>query len=208
VLRPRLLLLDEPFGALDPTTRQAMRSLLRSLLAGQATATVCVTHSPLEALAIGDRVAVLERGRIEQEGAPGDLLRHPRSPVVARFLGINFFRGTIARRDGAGLVEIRTESGAIAAVDPGGDDDVFAAVDPRHIVLARTAPTGSARNVFQGSVAEISPEPPTGERVRVALSTEPPLVAELTAEAVAALELRVGTPVYAAFKATGVSPYR
>ena len=208
VLRPKLLLLDEPFGALDPTTRQTMRRLLRSLIADQGVTTLCVTHSPLEALAMGERIAVMERGRIVQEGTPGDLLRRPRSPVVAQFLGINCFRGTIGRRDGTGLVEIRTESGSITAVDPGGDEEVFATVDPRDIVLATSAPTGSARNVFSGVVAEISPEPPTGERVRVALSTEPPLVAEVTAEAVSALGLRVGAPAFAAFKATGVTPYR
>ena len=208
VLRPRLLLLDEPFGALDPSTRQAMRRLLRALVAEDQVTTVCVTHSPLEALAIGERIAVLERGRIIQEGTAAELLRRPRSPVVARFLGINCFRGTIGRRDGAGLVEIRTESGTIAAVDPGGDAEVLATVDPRDIVVALDAPSGSARNVFRGAVAEISPEPPAGERVRVALDTEPPLVAEVTAEAVAALGLRVGMPVFAAFKATGVTPYR
>ena len=208
VLRPRLLLLDEPFGALDPATRQAMRRLLRALVAEERVTTVCVTHSPLEALAIGERIAVLEHGRIVQEGTAAELLRRPRSPVVARFLGINCFRGTIGRRDGTGLVEIRTDTGSIAAVDPGGDDEVFATVDPRDIVVALDAPSGSARNVFRGVVAEVSPEPPVGERVRVALATEPPLVAEVTAEAVEALGLTVGLPVFAAFMATGVTPYR
>ena len=208
VLDPELLLLDEPFGALDPGTRRAMRGMLKAALAARRVTTVCVTHSPMEALALGERIAVMERGRIVQEGMPGDLLRRPRSSVVAEFLGLNFFRGSIGARHDDGLVDVRTAAGTITAIDPGGDAEVFVAVNPREIVLSLERPAGSARNVFGGTVVEIAPEPPAGERVRVAVATAPPLVAELTQSAVAALGLAPGSAVFAAFKATGVVPYR
>lgn len=208
VLEPALLLLDEPFSALDPGTRRGMRTQLKAALSAHRATTICVTHSPMEALALGERIAVMERGRIVQEGMPDDLLRRPRSSVVAEFLGLNFFRGSIAARHDEGLVDVRTAAGTITAVDPGGDAEVFVAVNPREIVLSLEHPAGSARNVFEGRVAEIAPEPPAGERVRVALASEPPLVAELTRSAVADLRLAPGARVYAAFKATGVVPYR
>ena len=207
-LEPDLLLLDEPFSALDPGTRRAMRALLRSALAGRRAATICVTHSPMEALALGERIAVMELGRIVQEGLPDDLLRRPRSSVVAEFLGLNFLRGSIAARHDGGLADIRTSDGTITAVDPGGDAEVFVAVNPREIVLSLERPAGSARNVFEARIAEIAPEPPLGERVRVALASAPPLVAEVSRSAAAELRLAPGGRVFAAFKATGVVPYR
>ena len=207
-LEPELLLLDEPFSALDPGTRRGMRALLKSALAGRRAATICVTHSPMEALALGERIAVMERGRLVQEGMAGDLLRRPRSSVVAEFLGLNFFRGSIAARHDEGLVDIRTSNGMVTAVDPGGDAEVFVAVSPREIVLSLERPAGSARNVFEARIAEMAPEPPAGERVRVALASAPPLVAEVSRSAAAELRLAPGGVVYAAFKATGVVPYR
>jgi molybdate transport system ATP-binding protein len=208
VLEPALLLLDEPFGALDPGTRRAMRGLLKHALAGRRVITICVTHSPMEALALGGRIAVMEGGRIVQDGLPDDLLLRPRTSIVAEFLGLNFFRGSIGARHDGGLVDVRTPAGTITAVDPGGDAEVFLAVNPREIVLSLERPAGSARNVFEGRVVELAPEPPAGERVRVALASAPPLVAELTRSAVAALGLVPGAAVFAAFKATGVVPYR
>ena len=80
-------------------------------------------------------------------------------------------------------------------------------MSPREITLFRERPAGSAQNVFRGPIIELVPEPPAGERVRVVLGTRPTLVAEVTREAVAALELRAGLQVYATFKATGVNRY-
>jgi molybdate transport system ATP-binding protein len=84
---------------------------------------------------------------------------------------------------------------------------VYLTVSPREITLFRTPPDGSAQNVFGGAVLEMVPGPPGGERVRVVLDTRPLLVAEVTRQAVAALSLKEGMRVYAAFKATGVHLY-
>jgi molybdate transport system ATP-binding protein len=158
-------------------------------------------------MVFGDRVAAIEGGRLTQVGTRDDLLRRPRSPYVAAFLGINLLRGSIVERAN-GVARLRTEHGEVTVVDPGGGGEVFAVVNPREIALFRESPSGSAQNCFRGAVAELIPEPPNGERVRVALDTTPPLVAEVTDQAVVSLGLREGMDVYASFKATGVEVFR
>ena len=207
VLEPDLLLLDEPLSALDLRTRQTVRGELRRLFASLRGVTIYVTHHPMEAMMLGDRIAALEQGRLTQVGTRDELLRRPRSPYVAAFLGINLLRGSIVGRQ-AGMARIRTAGGEISAVDPGGDEDVFLVVHPQSIALFHVPPGGSAQNTFVGPIVEIVPEPPHGERVRVVLGTKPPLVAEVTDRAVEQLGLREGVEVHATFKATGVDVFR
>jgi molybdate transport system ATP-binding protein len=207
VLDPALLLLDEPLSALDLQTRREVRTELRAILASLSCVTMYVTHSPFEALAFGRHIAVLDAGGLAQWGSGTELLRHPRSPYVAEFMGLNFFQGRIESRVD-GLARVITEEGTIAATDPGGDDDVFLAVDPREITLHVDSPSGSMQNVFRGRIVELIAEPPRGERLRVILDTRPPLVAEVTRPAAELLGLREGLPVFATFKAVGVTVYR
>ena len=205
VLDPAVLLLDEPLSALDLRTRRSVRGELRRLLRGLPCRTLYVTHNPVEAMFFGERLAVLERGRITQTGTRDDLLLHPRSAYVAELVGTNLLYGATDRRHAA--AEIRTGGGAIAVGADAAEGDVFATVSPREITLYRERPDGSAQNLLTGPILELVPEAPGGERVRVALGTTPPLVAEVTREAVAALELREGMVVHAGFKATGVRTY-
>lgn len=206
VLSPRLLLLDEPLAALDLQTRRQVRGELRRLLRELGTTTLYVTHSPLEALLFGDRIVVLEAGRISQIGDRDDLLRHPRSRYVAELVGTNFFAGRAASA-GAGTT-VRTADGDLAIAGADEPGDFFLTVDPRHITLHTHHPEGSAQNVLAGPIVELAPEPPGGERVRVVLGTRPPLVAEVTREAVGSLGLAEGMTVHASFKATGIRAYR
>jgi molybdate transport system ATP-binding protein len=208
VVEPRLLLLDEPLSSIDPAARASLRGTLKRVLAERRVTTIYVTHSPLEALALGGRLAVMNDGKVVQAGMPAEILQRPRSEAAGAFIGTNFFRGTLGTRDGSGLVAIRTARGQLLAADPGLEGDVFVAIDPREIVLSREAPAGSARNVFRGRVVEIAPEPPRGERIRVALATEPPLVAEVTRQALEALGVTEGAEIFAAFKATALEPYQ
>jgi molybdate transport system ATP-binding protein len=209
-LDPAVLLLDEPLSALDLRSRRTIRSELRTVLRSLTCATVYVTHSPMEALVFGDRITVLADGHASQSGTPEQLLRHPRSSFVAEFMGVNFFQGRIVGRDDSGVARFRSDMGDLAVMDlePAGDEAAFVAVSPHEITLHRQPPDGSARNVFMGRVTEMVPEPPHGERIRVALATRPPLVAEITRQAAHGLNLAEGTVVYASFKATGVVPYR
>jgi molybdate transport system ATP-binding protein len=206
VLDPLLLLLDEPLAALDLGTRRQVRSELRELLRTLGCVTLYVTHSPLEALLFGDRIVVMEAGRVSQVGSREDLLRHPRSRYVAELMGTNLFAGVPA--PAVGLATLRTGDGDIVVTAPDERSELFVTVDPTRITLHPEPPGGSAQNVFAGPILELAPEPPSGERVRVMLGTRPPLVAEVTREAVTELGLREGTSVYAGFKATGVRTYR
>jgi molybdate transport system ATP-binding protein len=204
VLEPRVLLLDEPLSALDVQTRRAIRGELRRLLAELPCSTIYVTHSPAEALAIGERITVLEGGRVSQQGSREDLMRHPRSAYVAEFLGVNFIRGCLSAGERRPVVRIAHSHGELFLADAGAESDVAIVVHPREITLSLESPGGSARNVFVGSIEEIVPEPPAGELARVSLATTPPLIAEVTRQAVEALGLRPGMRVHASFKAAGV----
>ncbi|HEX3236001.1 MAG TPA: ABC transporter ATP-binding protein [Gemmatimonadales bacterium] len=207
VLSPRLLLLDEPLSSLDLQTRRVVRGELRALLQRLSCATVYVTHSPVEALLFGDRIVVLEGGRVAQAGSREELLRYPRSPFVAELVGTNLFVGRLGDSIPGSRVAIRTAEGMVTIEESTGPGSVYLTVSPREITLFGATPGGSAQNVFSGAVREIIPEPPGGERVRVVLDTRPALVAEVTPEAVAALGLHEGMQVHAAFKATGVRVY-
>lgn len=208
VLRPRLLLLDEPLAALDLQTRSRVRGELRALLASVSCTTIFVTHNPLEAVVFGQRIAVLEAGRIVQLDTPEILLRQPRSPYVATFMGVNLFQGLSCIRHPGGLSKIETADGFVLVSGAESSGKQFLAVSPQEITLYRESPPpGSAQNVYRGPILELIPEPPFGERVRVVLGTRPQLVAEVTRAAVDRLGLAEGGDVYASFKATAVSAY-
>ncbi len=207
ILQPRLLLLDEPLSALDLQTRQQVRTELRHILSGLSCITVFVTHNPFEAMVFGQRIAVVDRGRIVQIGSREELLRHPRSRYVAGLMGVNLFRGRVVAHDGSGLAAVETPEGRLYISVQDARGEIFVAIDPHEVTIHTASPTGSAQNVFSGRIVELVPDPPFGERVRVVLDTRPPLVAQITARAVQALALQEGMNVYASFKATAVSVY-
>ena len=204
VLEPRVLLLDEPLSALDVQTRRSTRGELRRLLAELPCTTLYVTHSPAEALAFGEEITVLERGRVSQKGTRDDLMRHPSSPYVAEFLGVNYLRGTSVA-DGAGAIaRITHPGGHLWVTESATAADSAVVVHPREITLSLGEPGGTARNVFAGAIEEMVPEPPAGDMLRISLATSPPLIAEVTRQAVDSLGLRPGLRVFASFKAAGV----
>ena len=95
ILNPRVLLLDEPLSSLDPSLRDEMRSLIRSLQRDTGITTLVVTHDQSEAVALADKVALLLDGRLAQHGPPEDFYRRPATQAVARFFGgTNFIPGT------------------------------------------------------------------------------------------------------------------
>jgi len=93
-VEPKVLLLDEPFGALDAKVRRELRRWLRHLHDDVGITTVFVTHDQEEALEVADRIAILNKGKIEQIGTPEEVYEHPKSPFVLQFLGnVNLFHG-------------------------------------------------------------------------------------------------------------------
>jgi molybdate transport system ATP-binding protein len=203
---PRLLLLDEPTASLDVRARSELRPLIRSILEGFAGVRVLITHDPVEAMTVADRIVVMERGEVTQRGTPGDLRNAPRTPYVADLVGVNLFAGRLEPLDeGAGRVV--TGAGDVVVPWPadlrrGSVDGVLGVLRPSDVVLHTAEPEGSARNTVRGRIAEIAIE---GERARVRLSGEPSVVAEITLGSVARLGLREGATVWASFKAVEVA---
>ena len=198
VSEPRLLLLDEPLAALDAATRAEVRRDLRRHLAGFDGTRLLVTHDPLEAMALADRLVVLEGGHVTQTGSPAEVSGRPRSRYVAELVGVNLYRG---RADGA-AVELADGGRLIAAGDHRGE--VFAAVHPRAVALHRRVPEGTPRNVLPGTAETVDV---VGDRVRVRVAGQVPIVAEVTPAAVGELRLADGGPVWASVKATEVTVY-
>jgi molybdate transport system ATP-binding protein len=201
---PRLVLLDEPLAWLDAERRPRLRARLGEALAALAGVRVVVTHDPLEARLLGDRLLVIEGGRSLQHGSADDLQRRPASAYVATLLGANLIAGVLRNADGRQLLDC--DGGAL--VVPEGElasgTPVVACVSPRAIVLAAARAESSARNTLEGRVESLDR---VDHRVRVRLSTRPPLVAEVTEEAAADLALAVGKPVWASIKATEIDLY-
>jgi len=108
---PALLLLDEPLSARDARVRQSLRHEIRALQRRLGVTTIMVTHDQEEALAMADRIVVMNHGVVEQVGAPVEVYMRPRSPFVARFVGqMNFLEATAGERAGwarLGAVEMR-----------------------------------------------------------------------------------------------------
>ncbi|MSP68484.1 MAG: ABC transporter ATP-binding protein, partial [Alphaproteobacteria bacterium] len=122
---PHVLLLDEPFAGLDVRLRDRLREDTLHLLKQRGTTSILVTHDPEEAMFMGDRIAVLLRGRIVQEGSPVQLYRRPVNAFVARFFGeINCLRGRV--RGGA----VATPLGSFAAPGLADGTDVEVIVRP------------------------------------------------------------------------------
>ncbi|MFD0358210.1 ABC transporter permease [Streptomyces sp. NPDC127110] len=198
--RPRLLLLDEPLAALDQTTRAHVRHTLRRHLAGFGGVCLIVTHDPVEAVSLADRVLVLADGRTLQDAPPAEVTRHPRSPWVARMLGRNAWPGT-ASADGLALAG----GGRLVVAEtlPEGAQ-ALAIIAPEAVSLHRDRPGGSPRNIWPGTVREVTS---AGSRLRVLVASAgaPDLVAEITPEAAAELGVADGAPVWTSVKATEVT---
>lgn len=193
---PQLVLLDEPLSALDSTTRDEVRRLLRTTLSGGAAPVLLVTHDAVDVAALADRLVALESGRVVQAGTPAEVAAAPRSAWVAGLLGQNAWRGTT---DGTGLV---VDGGHVAAADPLPTGlPALALCEPSAVTLHRARPEGSARNVLPGPVQELRV---LGGRARVSVASTPPVIAEVTATAAVDLALAVGVEVWAAVKATEV----
>ncbi|MBT2368037.1 molybdate ABC transporter permease subunit [Streptomyces sp. ISL-10] len=198
--RPRLLLLDEPLAALDQTARARVRHTLRTHLDGFGGVCLIVTHDPVEAVSLADRVLVLDGGRALQDAPPAEVTRHPRSPWVARMLGRNAWPGT-ASAHGLDLAG----GGTLVAADPlPVGTDALAVIAPEAVSVHRDRPAGSPRNVWPGIVREITV---SGSRLRLLVVSEqvPGLVAEITPQAAAELGIAEGVPVWTSVKATEVT---
>jgi molybdate transport system ATP-binding protein len=198
VTDPQALLLDEPLAAVDASARLELRRALREHLSTFSGVRLIVTHDPLEAASLAERVVVLEDGHVTQEGPFADVSSRPRSAWIARMAGLNLLHGTVSN----GAMVLDDGSTLTVATDVQGP--ALATIQPRAIALYRSAPDGSPRNVLRCSVDGVDPE---GDRWRIRLTGPLPLVAEVTPAAAADLRLAEGGDVFAVVKATEIDVY-
>ena len=154
VIRPRCLLLDEPLSNLDAKLRQSMRDEIRRLCKSAGLTTIYVTHDQKEALAIADRIAVMQKGHILQIGAPAEIYRRPRTRAVATFIGeTNLFEARVVAAD-AGGIRVESPIGTLVAApdqtfSPPAGSNVWVSIRPE-CLRATAAP--ASPNVLRGDV--------------------------------------------------------
>lgn len=211
-IRPRLLLLDEPFGALDAGLRRSLRQELRATLTRNPIPVVLVTHDREEALSLGDYVQVISEGRVIDQGAPVEVLGQPGQAAVARLVGVeNLFQMRVDSRhprDGTMRLSGEGEESGFhleAPLDGGpsstaGDDRVTVGIRASDIILSAGEPVGSsARNRIPGAVSRIEPRPPG---YMVELDCGVPLVCQVTGASLEEMGIEPGQQLWAVFKAS------
>ena len=203
IIKPKILLLDEPLSALDPETREEIREYIKEIRKILKFTAIHVTHDFVEAVDLGDRMAIMFNGEILQVGEPIEIINNPRNELIASFTGAkNLFKGkVIARR------------GELAEIDLGGVriyaatrklGEVMVAIRPENIIILLEKARISARNVLEGVIEEISEKPPY---VSLKVDAGLPFTIYLTRNALEDLNLRVGRRVYLAFKASAISVF-
>ena len=204
---PRAILLDERLSALDARTRQQTRIELKQVLADFAGPTLLITHDPLEAMTLADRLLVLEGGTVTQLAAPREVAAQPVSDYVARLVGINLYQGTLVAPGSVALSptggSLRTTSDASDGVPLG--QPTLVALAPSAIAVHLDRPTAlSAQNVWAGRIRAVET---LRDRIRLDVDGAPPALVDITPAAFAQLGLDLGTEVWLSAKATEVIAY-
>jgi molybdate transport system ATP-binding protein len=198
VTEPKLLLLDEPLAALDVSTKTDVRRILRTTLRQSQAANVLVTHDLLDAVALGDRMVVIENGGIVQTGTPAEVTARPRSQYVADLVGVNLLRGTasgtVLDLDGGGQLVTTT-----SATGP-----VLASFAPAGVSVSRHRPDGKEENIWPGQISAVDL---MGDRVRVRIEGTPGITAEVAPSAVDELQLDDGGELWATVQPSAITVY-
>lgn len=207
---PDLLLLDEPLGALDAQTVPEIRQVLRTHLRATGTTSILVTHDVLDAAVLADRVLVLERGQIVDEGPTAMVLAAPRSSFGATLAGLNVVPGMVSEAAAAGEpASIVTATGlglngvAAGALDRG--DEAAAVFRPSTVAVFLEVPGGSPRNHWPATVDALAPGTAA---VRLRTTGGPDIAVDVTPAAVAELGITPGAHVFLSVKATEILIHR
>ena len=192
--RPGLMLMDEPLAAVDVSRTPRLQRLLLDALGELAIPAVIVSHDPAAAATMGDRVAVLEAGRLVQLGPPDELRDHPRSAYVADLVGLNVYTGN------ASAHRLRLPKTEITSGDQH-HGPARATIHPRSVILHREPPQGSPRNVWEGSIVGIDR---SFDLVRVVVEGPLRITATVTEDGLAAIDGHMGATVWASVKASEV----
>ena len=198
VTDPRLLLLDEPLAALDVSTKTDVRRLLREVLRQSNAANVLVTHDLLDAVALGDRMIVIQDGEVVQTGTPAEVTARPRSSYVADLVGVNLLRGTAH-----GTILDIDGGGKLTCAEPA-TGPVLAVIAPAAVSVSRQRPEGSGENTWPGQISAVDL---MGDRVRVRTEGTPAITAEVPPAAVDQLKLDDGGELWASVSPAAITVY-
>lgn len=205
VMEPDVLLLDEPFGSVDYRTAKKLRSIMKKLHRKFNCTTIQVTHDQEEAMILGDRIAVMRNGEIEQIGPPKEIMRKPVSRFVADFVGTeNIFQGRKCKEEDGTLIELKEGDINIHTTERV-RGKVTVTIRPEDIILAEEKFESSAQNVFTGTIKKITDR---GNFHEVLIDVGLPLIVYVTKQSVEELSLKRGKKVYIMFKASAVHVIR
>jgi len=200
VTKPELLLIDEPLSALDPETRESVQQELRQLHRALGVTILHVTHDFEEAIALGDRIAVIGEGHLMQVGTPEEIFRHPNSEFVARFaMTRNIFHGKAVRKSNGDTVFKVASTEFITAADAEGT--YHASIRPEDILISSEPIHSSARNCFPGTITHVIDK---GSTLYVTVDIPPQLSCLVTRHSFEEMELHEGKKVYVTFKASSI----
>lgn len=200
---PKLLLLDEPFSSLDGVMREEVRSELAQLLRRISIPAIVVTHDWIDALALGDDMLVLSRGRALQRGSPQDVFTKPIHREVATAVGVETVAvGRVTKKE-SGVLNLKVGKAQLVAVDHGAvEKDCYVCIRGEDVTLERgPLVQSSARNRLSGQVTAVIP---TGVLTKIILDVGFELVSLITRQAAEVLNLSSGSQVTAVFKASNV----
>jgi molybdate transport system ATP-binding protein len=204
--QPRLLLLDEPLSALDGPTREVLRGELRNLLRSLSIPVLLVTHDRVEALALGDQVAVVNEGRIVQHASIEEVFRRPLTSAIAKIVAVDTIQRARVLQADEELVTVAVGEARLVAVArdfPRGVTEALVCIRAEDVLLLKSVETvpASARNRLPGIVKSVTHEGPIW---RIELDCGFTLTALLTGQACDELALKENDRVLAMIKATNV----
>ncbi|UCB43727.1 MAG: ABC transporter ATP-binding protein [Dehalococcoidales bacterium] len=202
-IRPDLLILDEPLGSVDPESREITERELKDTHTRLGLTTIHVTHDFEEAIALGDRVAVMIDGSIMQVGTPDEVFRHPNSEAVARFLMTrNIFDGEV--QDGPDGQSAFSLDGKNLTVNTALRGRRHASVRPEDITILVDAPDSDNDNTLQGTITRISDR---GSIAYVWVDVPPEFTCLVLHPLLEAMGLKEGQPISIRFNASAVNVF-
>jgi tungstate transport system ATP-binding protein len=205
---PEVLLLDEPFSALDPIMRETLIEDLEKVLRETRITTIFVTHDRMEALRLATRLGVMNAGEILQVGPPDEVMNHPVSEFVASLVGVeNLLHGRVTKKNEDSFVASVSGKDIEATGPMESEDPVILCIRPENVILSEIVSGSPARtrNTFPANVERITP---MGPYQKVHLNCGFPLVTYVASHALSALSIKQGTEVLASFDAMAVHVIR